>query len=93
MNRYHYNRSDFEDDGATPARFVRLMIDAALAICILLLILAFVQNRDLEDKVANQQQEVSRYAGLLAECLNGGAMLDRESNVAYFCGKPSEVRL
>lgn len=95
MNRYHYNRSDlqeFEDEGPFLPTFIHL-IEGALVICVLLLVFAFMQNRDLADEAAIQREVAEKATGMLAECFNGGALLDRKTNVGYFCDKPLEVRL
>ena len=93
MNRYFYNRSDFEDDDEILFITAQRLIEGALAICVLLLILAFMQNKDLQDRIDEQQSEVKKYSGLLAECLNGGAVIDRNTNKALFCDKAIEVQL
>ena len=99
MNRYHYNRSDFEDDDPLLPTLQRL-IEGALFISILLLIVVIMQNRDLADQVEGQKAtaehhktEAAKYTGLLAECLNGGGMYDRASGTAYFCEKALEMRI
>ena len=99
MNRYNYNKSnlidmdeDLDEENAVIATAQRL-VEGALAICVLLLILAFMQNKDLQDRIDEQQSEVKKYSGLLAECLNGGTLLDKETDTAYFCTRPLEVRL
>ena len=99
MNRYNYNRSDLidmdEDLDEEDAVLVtaQRLVEGALFICIFLLILVFMQNKDLQDRIDEQQSEVKKYSGLLAECLNGGTLLDKETDTAYFCDKPSEVKL
>ena len=99
MNRYNYNRSDLigmdEDLDEEDAVLVtaQRLVEGALFICIFLLILVFMQNKDLQDRIDEQQSEVKKYSGLLAECLNGGAVIDRNTNKAIFCDKAIEVQL
>ena len=60
--------------------------------CILLLLLgviAWTQARDEEARKAEEQT----YAALLATCMNGGALIDRNTDTAYFCDKPTEIKL
>ena len=99
MTIYNYNRSNLidmdEDLDEEDAVLVtaQSLVEGALFICVFLLILVVMQNRDLADQIEEQQSEVKKYSGLLAECLNGGTLLDKETDTAYFCDKPSEVRL
>ena len=100
MNRYFYNRSDFEDDDEILLITAQRLIEGALFICVFLLILVIMQNRDLVDQVEVQKAtaehhktEAAKYSGFLAECMNGGAVFDRTTDTAYFCDKPTEVRL
>ena len=95
MNRYHYNKShlqEFEDEDPLLPTFIHL-IEGALFICILLLVIVVMQNRDLNDEVETQKATAEKATAMLAECFNGGALLDRNTNVAFFCDKPTEVRL
>ena len=60
--------------------------------CILLLLLgviAWTQARDEEARKAEEQT----YAAMLATCMNGGALIDRNTDTAYFCDKPTEIKL
>ena len=60
--------------------------------CILLLLLgviAWTQARDEEARKAEEQT----YAALLATCMNGGALIDHNTDTAYFCDKPTEIKL
>ena len=98
MNRYNLSRRDFTDDVSMPT--VMYLIEGSLFVAIFLLIIAVMQNRDLEDRleekkaeVKQQMDEVKKYSGLLAECMNGGGMYDRASGTAYFCDKPLEIPL
>ena len=100
MNRYNYNKSDFDDDDDAVMATVQRIIEGALFICCILLIVAVMQNRDLEDQVKSQKataahhkKEATKYSGLLAECLNGGAMVDKASDTAFFCNRPLELKL
>ena len=100
MNRYDRSWKDFKDTEDKPLRHLQYAVEVALVICVLLLILALVQNRDMQDQITKrdaeykaQKDEVIKYTGLLAECLNGGGMYDRASGTAYFCEKALEMRI
>lgn len=68
------------------------IIDGCILIAgllVLLSIITWTQNRDEEDRRAEEQS----YAAMLAACMNGEALIDYNTNVAYFCGKPTEIKL
>ena len=92
MNRYHYNRSDFDDEDPLLSTFIHL-IEGALFICILLLVIVVMQNRDLADQVESQKETAAKATAMLAECMNGGALLDKATDTDYFCDKTTEIRL
>ena len=92
---YHYNKShlaEFDEDDVMLNTFIHL-IEGALFICILLLVIVVMQNRDLADEVETQKATAEKATAMLAECFNGGALIDRNTNVAFFCDKPTEIRL
>ena len=68
------------------------LIDGLILIASLLVLLSLIswaQARDEEDRQATERS----YAALLAECLNGGALIDYHTNTAYFCSRPTEIKL
>lgn len=92
---YHYNKShlaEFDEDDVMLNTFIHL-IEGALFICILLLVIVVMQNRDLEEIAATQKEAAEKATAMLAECFNDGALLDKATDTAYFCDKPVEVRL
>ena len=92
---YYYNKShlaEFDEDDVMLNTFIHL-IEGALFICILLLVIVVMQNRDLADEVETQKATAEKATAMLAECFNGGALIDRNTNVAFFCDKPTEIRL
>ena len=60
--------------------------------CILLLLLGVIAWTQASDEEARKAEEQS-YAALLATCMNGEALIDRNTDTAYFCGKPTEIKL
>ena len=79
-------------DPPTPL-WVRL-IDGGILIGTMLLLLAlwsWMQERDAQDQ-ERQPKEIN-YAAMLAECLNGGTLIDHATDTAYFCSKPMEIKL
>lgn len=60
--------------------------------CILLLLLGVIAWTQARDEEARKAEEQS-YAALLATCMNGGALIDRNTDTAYFCDKPTEIKL
>lgn len=79
------------------------VIDAAVTIGWLVAFLAIItwaQNRDqvaeLEHQAALVKQheaEAERYSAMLAECMSGGTLFDKTSSTAFFCDRPTEVKL
>ena len=94
MTPDHYNKSDFDAFDKPDLSF--RMIDALIVIVGLfafILILGYMQQKDLEDEVEAHKASSQRYAGMLAECLNGGSLLDKTSGKGFFCGKAIEIQL
>ena len=48
---------------------------------------------DYRDKVAQSHEETQKYIALLATAMNGGAILDKHTDTAYFFDKPTELRI
>lgn len=99
MSQRNATEPSFEDEDA-PLRYLQYVIEAALAICILIVTIAFMQNKDLEDQLEDREKafkqskaEAAKYSSLLAECLNGGTVVDHANNIAYFCNRPLELKL
>ena len=70
------------------------LIDGAILIGTLLLLLilwSWMQERDAQDQPPQHQKTNS--SALLAECLNGGVLIDYHTNTAYFCSRPTEIKL
>ena len=71
------------------------VVDAAVLLAVILVFVALIgwmQARDAEDQIriqkemtAQKEARANRYARMLADCLNGRAILDRASNTALFC--------
>ena len=70
-------------------------IDAAVIIlgCFGLLgVYTLAQNLDLQDQLAAQERATQHYSGLLAACMNGQVLWDKNSNTAHFCDKVVSVK-
>ena len=48
---------------------------------------------DYRDKVAQSHEETQKYIALLATAMNGGAIIDNQTNTAYFFDKPTELKI
>ena len=48
---------------------------------------------DYRDKVAQSHEETQKYIALLATAMNGGAIIDNQTDTAYFFDKPTELRI
>ena len=83
------------DDDKPPIDLHLRFLDALIIVlCILcfLALLTWAQNRDIEDAVEMHKQEASRVTKMLADCLNGLPLYDKNTNTALFCDKPIEVK-
>ena len=68
------------------------LIDGLILIASLLVLLSLIswaQARDEEDRQATERS----HAAMLAACMNGGVLIDHNTDTAYFCGKPTEIKL
>lgn len=77
-------------------RIVHCLIDGIiiiLALLCFLLLITWMQTRDLEDKVEIHKIESKRVTSMLADCLNGKALFDYNTNTALFCSKALEMKL
>jgi len=68
-------------------------LDAAVIIVLFLALLIWMQYRDLKAEVETHKHEAKRVTSMLAQCMNGKALYDRQHEIAYFCGKVIEVKL
>ena len=48
---------------------------------------------DYRDQVAESQEKTQKYIHLLATAMNGGAILDKHTDTAYFFDRPMVVKL
>ena len=91
---YHYNKSHLAEFDE-PIIEIDILDALVVVVCVLafIVLLGLLQNRDLRDEVEMQKATADKATAMLAECFNGGALLDRNTNVAFFCDKPTEIRL
>ena len=68
------------------------IIDGCILIAGLLVLLSIITWAQARDEEARKAEEQS-YAALLATCMNGEALIDHNTDTAYFCGKPTEIKL
>ena len=52
-----------------------------------------VSEMDYRDQVAAQSEKAQKCGALLSTVFNGGPLLDRNTDTAYFFDKPTAVRL
>ena len=82
------------DDYTPRTPFWARIIDGCILIGGLLLLLtlwSWMQERDAQDATPTHQE--AAYAAMLAECMNGGTLVDHSTNTAYFCSRPTEIKL
>jgi hypothetical protein len=53
----------------------------------------FASELDYRDQVAAQSEKAQKCGALLSTVFNGGPLLDRNTDTAYFFDKPTAVRL
>ena len=71
----------------------RPVIEVTVGILILLSLYGWVGYRDATDALEAEKRQSMIVAANLAACMNGGAVYDKASDTAHFCGKVTSVKL
>ena len=71
----------------------RPVIEVTVGILILLSLYGWVGYRDATDALEDEKRQSMILASNLAACMNGGAVYDKASDTAHFCGKVTSVKL
>ena len=71
----------------------RPVIEVTVGILILLSLYGWVGYRDATDALEDEKYQSMILASNLASCMNGGAVYDKASDTAHFCGKVTSVKL
>ena len=71
----------------------RPVIEVTVGILILLSLYGWVGYRDAIDALEYEKRQSMILASNLASCMNGGAVYDKASDTAHFCGKVVSVKL
>lgn len=84
--------SKYRDSGNSRYRF-RTAAEVTAGILILIGLHGWMQYRDARDALHEQRARTQLVAANLAACMNGGAVYDKASDTAHFCGKVVSVKL
>ena len=71
----------------------RPVIEVTVGILILLSLYGWVGYRDTTDALEDEKRQSMILASNLAACMNGGAVYDKATDAAHFCGKVTSVKL
>ena len=71
----------------------RPVIEVTVGILILLSLYGWVGYRDATDALEDEKRQSMILASNLAACMNGGAVYDKASDTAHFCGKVTSVKM
>lgn len=71
----------------------RPVIEVTVGILILLSLYGWVGYRDATDALEDEKRQSMILASNLAACMNGGAVYDKATDTAHFCGKVTSVKL
>ena len=71
----------------------RPIIEVVVGILILHCLYGWVGYRDATDALEDEKRQSMILASNLAACMNGGAVYDKASDTAHFCGKVVSVKL
>ena len=71
----------------------RPVIEVTVGILILLSLYGWVGYRDATDALEDEKRQSMILASNLASCMNGGAVYDKATDTAHFCGKVTSVKL
>lgn len=82
----------WETDSPPPIGW-RPVIEVTVGILILLSLYGWVGYRDATDALEDEKRQSMILASNLAACMNGGAVYDKASDTAHFCGKVTSVKL
>ena len=82
----------WETDSPPPIGW-RPIIEVVVGILILLSLYGWVGYRDATDALEDEKRQSMILASNLASCMNGGAVYDKASDTAHFCGKVTSVKL
>ena len=72
---------------------LRTAAEVTAGILVLLSLHGWMQYRDARDALHEQRARTQLVAANLAACMNGGAVYDKASDTAHFCGKVVSVKL
>jgi hypothetical protein len=84
--------SKYRDSGNSRCRF-RTAAEVTAGILVLLSLHGWMQYRDARDALEDEKYQSMILASNLASCMNGGAVYDKASDTAHFCGKVTSVKL
>ena len=72
---------------------LRTAAEVTVGILVLLSLYGWVGYRDTTDALEDEKRQSMILAPNLAACMNGGAVYDKASDTAHFCGKVTSVKL
>ena len=82
----------WETDSPPPIGW-RPIIEVVVGILVLLSLYGWVGYRDATDALEDEKYQSMILASNLAACMNGGAVYDKASDTAHFCGRVTSVKL
>ena len=82
----------WETDSPPPIGW-RPIVEVTVGILILLSLYGWVGYRDATDALEDEKRQSMILASNLAACMNGGAVYDKATDTAHFCGKVTSVKL
>ena len=82
----------WETDSPPPIGW-RPIVEVVVGILVLLSLYGWVGYRDATDALEYEKRQSMILAANLAACMNGGAVYDKASDTAHFCGKVTSVKL
>ena len=82
----------WETDSPPPIGW-RPIVEVVVGILILLSLYGWVGYRDAIDALEDEKHQSMILAANLAACMNGGAVYDKASDTAHFCGKVTSVKM
>ena len=71
----------------------RPVIEVTAGILVMLSLHGWMQYRDARDALEDEKRQSMILASNLAACMNGGAVYDKATDTAHFCGKVTSVKL
>lgn len=71
--------------------FWLMLLDCLIVALVITVVFSLLSWEQASEAAELHKKAAEQYSAMLAECLNGNALVDMKAKKAYFCGKAIEV--